>query len=142
MWNTTVSLRSLSALSQAAIVLLIVVPYLYYRRMQKQRVSVSLDLHGWDTDIWQADALFAEKHHCLRAKPLPIKWPLGLDMLWTAFEHARANRILRYFVEIVTRCAPTFEQNLLGDRSFGTVEPRNIEAVLSTQFSSRRSFSF
>jgi hypothetical protein len=92
------------------------------------------------TDTEQADAIFAAKHHCLPAPQLKFNWPLGLDLIWSAFEHQRANTVLQFFVDILDRTGPTFEQTLLGLTGFGTVEPRNIEAVLATQFSSRCAF--
>ena len=38
------------------------------------------------------------------------------------------------FEQLVEDLAPTFRQNLLGDEGINTVEPRNVEAILSTQF--------
>ena len=86
-------------------------------------------------DAGQADALFAEEHRCLPLAKLETKWPLGLDLIWTAFKHARAHRILRFFVRVVEDTGrSTFEQNLLGTTGVDTVEPKNIESVLATQF--------
>ncbi|MCJ1366417.1 hypothetical protein MMC16_005545 [Acarospora aff. strigata] len=115
MFKTEGNLSSLSA----TILLIIIVPYFYFRRIQKQR----------------ADALFAEEHRCLPLAKLETKWPLGLDLIWTAFKHARAHRILRFFVRVVEDTGrSTFEQNLLGTTGVDTVEPKNIESVLATQF--------
>ncbi len=66
---------------------------------------------------------------------LESKWPLGLDLLWNAYQHARAARILRFFVEVIEGLPPTFEQRLLGISGIDTVDPRNLESVLATQFS-------
>jgi hypothetical protein len=44
------------------------------------------------------------------------------------------GRILRFFLTLVTPMPATFEQRLLGISGIDTVDPRNIEAVLSTQF--------
>ncbi|KAK2594964.1 hypothetical protein QQS21_007322 [Conoideocrella luteorostrata] len=43
-------------------------------------------------------------------------------------------QILRFFLEVVEESGTTFEQNLLGARGVNTVDPRNIEAILSTNF--------
>jgi hypothetical protein len=43
-------------------------------------------------------------------------------------------QILHFFLEVVEESGTTFEQSLLGGRGIGTVEPRNIEAILSTNF--------
>jgi cytochrome P450 len=70
----------------------------------------------------------------LPLKKLDVKWPFGLDLIWTAFEHARAHRILRFFVQIIEQNGITFEQDLLGQTGIDTVDPKNIETILSTQF--------
>lgn len=62
------------------------------------------------------------------------KWPLGLDMLAKALKYARTKRILQFFLDVVDENGTTFEQILLGARGIDTVDPENIEAVLSTKF--------
>ncbi|KAK4242331.1 hypothetical protein C8A03DRAFT_40299 [Achaetomium macrosporum] len=44
-------------------------------------------------------------------------------------------RILQFFLDVVENSSTTFEQNLLGSRGIDTIDPENIEAVLSTNFS-------
>jgi hypothetical protein len=55
-------------------------------------------------------------------------------MLAKAFKYGRKKQILQWFVEVVEHNHTTFEQTLLGNRGINTVDPRNIEAVLSTNF--------
>jgi hypothetical protein len=62
------------------------------------------------------------------------RWPLGLELVVKAFRVAGEQRLLRLMNEIVKETGTTFEQILLGARGIDTVEPANIEAVLSTQF--------
>jgi len=90
----------------------------------------------------QADRLLAKQHNCQPANPLQIKWPLGLDLILLAFENARSKHLLRHFNVVTNRDGPTFEQRLLGQTGFGTIDPKNIEAVLGTQFTSMYSVSF
>lgn len=103
-------------------------------------------MYCWKALLWhsikttQADAVFAKEHNCLPPVPLETKWPFGLDLLWTAYQHAQAGRILRFFVQIVEGLPPTFEQRLLGVSGIDTVDPKNIEFVLATQFTCRLSF--
>jgi cytochrome P450 len=101
-----------------ATILLLLIPYLYIRRYQTQK----------------ADALYAKQHNCQPLKTLPYKWPLGLDLLWTAYHHAMEGRILRFFTTLIKTVPPTFEQKLFGISGVDTVDPKNIEAVLGTQF--------
>lgn len=52
----------------------------------------------------------------------------------SAFQAAKQGRILQYFDALVSRTGHTFEQRLLGVSGIDTIDPANIEAVLSTQF--------
>lgn len=101
-----------------SIISLLLIPYLYVRRYQTQK----------------ADALYAKQFNCQPLKTLPYKWPLGLDLLWTAYQHAMEGRILRFFNMLISTMPPTFEQKLLGLSGIDTLDPKNIEAVLGTQF--------
>ncbi len=62
------------------------------------------------------------------------KWPLSLDLLLEVNKADKARQILRFFVSVLERTGPTHEQLLLGSRSINTIDPENIEAILSTQF--------
>ena len=45
---------------------------------------------------------------------------------------------MKFFVDIVDSVGvPTFEQKLIGTPVLNTIDPKNIEAVLSTQFQGR-----
>lgn len=77
---------------------------------------------------------FAAKHGCLPPKIWNSTWPLGLDMLVKALQFARTEQILQFFVQVVRENGLTFEQRLLGATGIDTVDPRNIEAVLSANF--------
>ncbi|PHH84806.1 hypothetical protein CDD83_1342 [Cordyceps sp. RAO-2017] len=82
----------------------------------------------------QAERRFAAEHGCRPPRPWSARWPLGLDLLVKAFQHARQMQILAFFLDVVEQSGTTFEQRLLGARGIGTVDPRNIEAILSTNF--------
>ena len=51
-----------------------------------------------------------------------------------AFRSAREQRLLHVMTDIVQKTGPTFEQRLLGFRGIDTVDPINVEAILSKQF--------
>lgn len=82
----------------------------------------------------QIERRFAAKHGCQPLRAWKAKWPLGLDMLMKAFNYSRRMQILQFFLEVVDTSGTTFEQNLLGARGIDTIDPRNIEAILSTNF--------
>ena len=87
-----------------------------------------------DCDV-QTDNAFAAAHGCKPPARLETgRWPLGLEIVVKAFRVAGEQRLLRLMNEIVKETGTTFEQILLGARGVDTVEPANIEAVLSTQF--------
>lgn len=45
------------------------------------------------------------------------------------------KQILQWFVRVFTETGPTFEKTILGSKSIDTIEPENIESLLSTNFS-------
>ena len=62
------------------------------------------------------------------------RWPLSLDLLIEVSKADKAKQILRFFISVLERAGPTHAQLLLGSRAINTVDPENIEAILSTQF--------
>lgn len=56
------------------------------------------------------------------------------------FHKAREERVLSMFVEVVNESGTTFEQSLLGTKGIDTIDPENIEAILSSDFSSESNF--
>lgn len=80
------------------------------------------------------EAAFVSQKRCQDPPTLKSSWPLGLDLLFEKFAADRTGTILDYFVSVVERTGNTFEQIILGARGINTVDPKNIEAVLSTQF--------
>ncbi|KUI62360.1 hypothetical protein VP1G_11399 [Cytospora mali] len=55
-------------------------------------------------------------------------------MLAKALKYARSMQILQFFLDVVEDNGTTFEQKLLGARGIDTVDPANVEAILSTNF--------
>lgn len=47
---------------------------------------------------------------------------------------AARQQTLQFFLELIGESGATFEQNLLGSRGICTIDPENIEAILSTNF--------
>ncbi|KXT06370.1 hypothetical protein AC578_9095 [Pseudocercospora eumusae] len=83
----------------------------------------------------QADTAFAAQRCCQDPPTLDTgRWPFGLELITKAFRAASEQRLLRLMLDIVENTGPTFEQKLLGSRGIDTVDPVNIEALLSKQF--------
>ncbi|KAL6413894.1 cytochrome P450 [Ilyonectria robusta] len=76
---------------------------------------------------------FSLEHGCQPLQSWKAKWPLGLDMLSRAVKRSEDMQMLRFFVEVAEESGSTFEQHLLGSRGVNTVDPRNIQAILSTK---------
>ncbi|USP76220.1 uncharacterized protein yc1106_03494 [Curvularia clavata] len=103
------------------IFLVMLLVYLVHRYLEKRAERKEQDAFG-------------EKMGC---EPLPVmktKWPLGIDVLFTASRHVKEQILLQFFMEIIDSTGLTHEQRILGKVQYNTIEPKNIEAVLSTQF--------
>ncbi|KAF1963786.1 cytochrome P450 52A11 [Byssothecium circinans] len=90
--------------------------------------------------LWkrQAEKRFEERFSvqmgCKPAQRWASRWPQGLDLLIQAYRHAKADTIMQFFPDMMQASGPTHEQKLLGGRGINTIEPRNIEEILSIQF--------
>ncbi|CAI6339822.1 unnamed protein product [Periconia digitata] len=83
----------------------------------------------------RAEQLIAVAHSCKTPARLDTgRWPLGLELIVTAFRAAGQQRLLELMSLIVEKTGSTFEQKLLGSRGIDTVAPSNVEAILSTKF--------
>lgn len=93
---------------------------------------------SWVTWKWieqrRAERNFTALHGCQSPPLWCAKWVLGLDMLFEVLRASKEGRILKFFCSVVERSGHTFIQDLLGVEGIGTIEPENIEAVLSTNF--------
>lgn len=110
--------------------------WLLLGRSERRRVSegqLPTKVDGSLTSV-QAERQFAAEKGCLPPKTWNSTWPLGLDMLAKAAKYARTMQILQFFLDVVDDNGTTFVQELLGAAGIDTVDPENIEAVLSTNF--------
>lgn len=101
------------------------------RRVSRDQSPIELDQLLTSS---QAESRFAAEKGCLPPKIWNSRWPFGLDMLVKALKYARTMQILQFFLEVVDDNGTTFVQELLGATGIDTVDPENIEAVLSTNF--------
>ena len=84
----------------------------------------------------------SSQHHCQPPPVLRGKWPLSIDLLVKCVKADNANQILRFFISVLENTGNTHAQLLFGLRSINTVDPRNIEVILSTQFKGLRSSAY
>ncbi|CAG7995913.1 unnamed protein product [Penicillium salamii] len=83
--------------------------------------------------LYRSDQNFGAQHDCGRAPRLRNWWPLGIDRLiqiWTADYEQRLMDLFHFhFTDVGT----TLEQKFLGTIAYGTTEPRNLEAMMSSK---------
>ncbi|MCJ1315275.1 hypothetical protein MMC15_000592 [Xylographa vitiligo] len=65
---------------------------------------------------------------------LLYKWPLALDVVKRGFAAGREKKLLSLFTDYFAILGPTVELTILGGTGYATMDPENIEAVLSSQF--------
>ncbi|KAJ5701300.1 n-alkane-inducible cytochrome P450, partial [Penicillium malachiteum] len=85
-----------------------------------------------------SDALFAAQQACQPPRKWSPQWPLGLDPLIEVFRYNTRQQILKFFLEVICDIdSDTLEQKLLFARGIDAIDPENIKAVLSDQFTGR-----
>lgn len=86
------------------------------------------------TNESKADKLFGEEHGCLPTSRLINERPLGIDRLQQIWEANSDHRLMELFLWHFRRWGNTLDQVFLGTQAFGTIEPINLQTVLSTKF--------
>lgn len=79
------------------------------------------------------DCSIGDQNGCKKAPRLKNWWPLGIDRLiqiWTADADQRLMDLFTFHFRDV---GTTLEQKFLGTIAFGTIEPRNLEAMMLSQ---------
>ncbi|RDW59257.1 hypothetical protein BP5796_12181 [Coleophoma crateriformis] len=72
---------------------------------------------------------------CGLAPTEPTKWPLGLDMVVRGIRASREQRVMEFVLERFENMGcHTWYMNLLGSSNLLTADPKNIQALLATQF--------
>lgn len=82
----------------------------------------------------QHELSFARKNGCKPAPRLLNQRPWGIDRLEQIFRANDESRLMELFLFHFRLWGTTLEQVFLGTRAFGTIEPRNLEAILSSNF--------
>ncbi|OAL29465.1 hypothetical protein AYO20_09202 [Fonsecaea nubica] len=77
----------------------------------------------------------ADLHGCRPPPRLQNQRPLGLDRLEQIFQANAESRLMELFLFHFRQTGNTLEQVFLGSKAFGTIDPANLEAILSSQFS-------
>jgi hypothetical protein len=82
----------------------------------------------------KAQKAYGDQYGCEPAPRLLNEWPLGLDRIKQIWDADADSRLMELFLMHFRRWGNTLEQVFLGTQAFGTIEPVNLEAILSSKF--------
>ncbi|KAL2704161.1 hypothetical protein AAEP93_005232 [Penicillium crustosum] len=83
--------------------------------------------------LYKSDQNFGAQHGCGRAPRLRNWWPLGIDRLIQIWTADYEQRLMDLFDFHFTDVGTTLEQKFLGTIAYGTTEPKNLEAMMSSK---------
>lgn len=111
--------------------------YVFVERVDTKRVGSNTKAFDCADIKLKAETLFEQSHRCGSPRLLQYRWPLALDIVIDAFRIHEEKQVLNWFVRLFEETGPTFQQNILASKSINTIEPENIETILSTNFSGK-----
>lgn len=80
------------------------------------------------------EAILESQHGCKEPRRLCGEWPFSIDLLIQSIIADKRSQILRFFIPIIEKAGNTHAQYLLGARAINTIDPENVEVILSTRF--------
>lgn len=105
--------------------------------LNNEYVGASADVRSHNVDRRQGDFVLGLKHGCLPPPQLPNQWPLGIDWIRKLWRSDSEQHLLAFLCAIADGYEPRnnlFQYLLVGPRAFHVLDPKNLEAVLSTNF--------
>ena len=118
-----------------ALVLFLVVSVNYLLKAKHKREVLLLQLCFHLTDIPQKLNAIASQHGCLSPPLLQNQMPLGIDRLEQIFRANTESRLMELFLFHFRQTGYTLKQVFLLTPAYGTVDPENLKAILSSKFS-------
>ncbi|KAJ6103801.1 hypothetical protein N7486_004023 [Penicillium sp. IBT 16267x] len=82
---------------------------------------------------YKFESSLISQHGCQPPPRLKNWWPLGIDRLIQIWKADSDQRLMDLFTFHFRDVGNTLEQKFLGTRAFGTIEPRNLEAMMSSK---------
>ncbi|CAG7925900.1 unnamed protein product [Penicillium olsonii] len=78
---------------------------------------------------------FGDQHGCLPVQTwIPYKWPLALDILKRQYDASSEQQLLLFQSQYFDKLGPNMTFKLFGNQGFLTADPKNVEAILATNF--------
>lgn len=111
--------------------------YVVVRKYLEYQVGRSPDVRPTIVNRIQRDVAFGLKYGCSLPPQLPNQWPLGIDWIRKLWRSDSEQHLLAFLCSIADGYEPRnnlFQYLLVGPRAFHVLDPKNLEAVLSTQF--------
>ena len=105
--------------------------------LNTEYVEVSAAPRPCNVDSRQTASALLLKYECLPPPQLPNQWPLGIDWIRKLWHSDSEQHLLAFLCSIADGYEPrnNLSQYLLfGPRAFHVLDPKNLEAVLSTDF--------
>ena len=65
---------------------------------------------------------------------LAYSWPLALDVLWYQWKALPSQKLLHYQTQFYDKAGPNMMVKLFGGTGYLTIDPKNIEAIVSSRF--------
>lgn len=69
----------------------------------------------------------------MRAR-FPCRWPFGLDVLYAQYNAIVDKRLLAFQQQYLDDLGPNLELQILGSVGYTTLDPENVETILSSRF--------
>ena len=85
----------------------------------------------------QSEKEIGRRYGCLPPPRLRNAWPWGIDRLVQIFQADASHRLMELFLFHFQDVGSTLEQKFLGTPAYATIEPRNLEAMLSSNFTGK-----
>ena len=108
-------------------------------------LTAGLGLLGVSVVYYIVTSILSNRYHARRAQELgcqpawerPYRLPLGIDLVKEVMSADKNNVVPNYFLDVYnnkTGKRATWTQNMLGSYGYVTSDPKNVQAVLATQF--------
>ena len=115
---------------------------IYLFKMQPYVIYAAALLAAYTVYSFISSFLTARRHAqkavqrgCKPPKQRPYTWPLGVEFMLRLVKADKEKVLPDEFLRIARELGvPTWEQNFLGDHAIVTLDPKNIQAILATQF--------
>ena len=107
-------------------------------------VAAGLGLVGALIVYYIGASILSHRHHARKARELgcepawerPYRLPFGIDLVREVMNADKNNIVPNYFLDTYYKTGKkaTWNQNMLGSYGYITSDPKNVQALLATQF--------